>query len=333
MSRARLVMGIDAGNTKTVAALADTRGRVLGYGRSGPANIYVGFDRAVRTLREAYQRALDMAGADEVEHLSLSATGADWPEDFADLRRALKASSMARGDGHLSLVNDAVAAVWSGSPTGEGVAVAVGTSAGTGARKGDRVWHSSYWQEAEGAVQLGEKALRALYRAELGVGPETSLSRAVLEHFGMPSAADLLHAFTSRTPTLGAADAGRVAHVLLEEAEEGDGVARRLVEDHACALADYALVAAREVGLSGEAFPLILTGGVMRHSGTSFRETLVRRVQAKEPSAHTQPPDFEPVGGALCIALDALGCHHAQARVALRDTLPAPDFFSTSAKE
>ena len=321
-----LVIGIDVGNTKTLAVVADSSGRVLGYGRNAKANIYAHVERALNVLTQVQQQALAGLEGASIGHLALSATGADWPEDFAELRRALRASSGV-GD-RFTVVNDAVAAIWTGSPTGEGVAVALGTSAGTGARKGERVWHSSFWQEPEGAVQLGQLALRAIYRAELGLTPPTSLTEAFLNHFALPNVEALLHAFTARAAPLGEAAAGGAARLLLDEAERGDEVACKLVKQHAQALGDYAVVAAHKVGLDG-AFPLILTGGVMRHPGSLLKDELTRRVRRDLPEVTYRRSDFEPVGGALCVALDALGCHSPTARETLCETLPHAAFYTT----
>ena len=320
-----LVMGIDVGNTKTLAVVADRSGRVLGYGRNAKANIYAHVERALSVLLQVQRQALAGLEGVSIAHLALSATGADWPEDFAALRRALQATS---GADDITVVNDAVAAIWTGSPTGEGVAVALGTSAGTGARQGERVWHSSFWQEPEGAVQLGQLALRAIYRAELGLTPPTGLTNVFLKHFALPSVEALLHAFTSRAAPLGEAEAGGAARLLLGEAERGDEVACNLVRQHAQALGDYAVVAARKVGLD-KTFPLVLTGGVMRHSGSLLKDELTGRVRRDLPGATYQKSDFEPVGGALCIALDALGCHTPTARETLQMTLPHATFYTT----
>jgi N-acetylglucosamine kinase-like BadF-type ATPase len=326
---APIVMGVDAGNTKTLAVIADGTGQVLGYGRSTSANIYVNFDGAVAALKEAARAALEMAGVNHLDHLAVSAAGADWPEDFVALRGAVHAASLVTDSSKLSVVNDAVGALWSGSATGEGVAVAVGTSAGTAARSGETVWHSGYWQEPEGAVQLGQQTLRAVYRAELELYPRTSLTNVVLKHFQVDRVEALLHAFTARGSSLGTNDIGRLARLLLDEAQKGDEVACQLVLQHGVALGDYAVVAARKVDFISQPFPLILTGGVMRHSSSLLKDTLVARVHEHFPGAKLQDPDFEPVGGAVCVALNALGCHHIGSRTRLRETLPEGSFYTT----
>lgn len=263
---------IDAGNTKTIAAVADASGRVLGYARGGSGNIYAGLAETVQLLGQVYGEALAHAklAKSDVLHLSISATGADWPEDFVDLQTAALSERLVADASHLTVINDAVGALWAGSKTGEGVAVAVGTSAGSAARRGEHVWHSSYWQQTEGAVELGQKGLRAVYLAELNLAPPTSLTAAFLEALELESVEAVLHAFTARNPRFQVGRAGALARVLLDEAEAGDEVALQLARDHGAALGDHALVAAHKVGFT-DTFPLVLIGGLMRHSGAVLR--------------------------------------------------------------
>ena len=327
---ARYVVGIDAGNTKTVAAVADLSGRVCGYARGQSGNIYAGLAPIMNRLKNVFHEALSTAGLkpSDVTHLTISATGADWPEDFVAIREAALERRMVQDESGLSVVNDAVGSLWAGSPSGEGVVVAAGTSAGTAARCGERVWHSSYWQQHEGAVELGRAGLKAVYLAELGLEFPTKLTSSFLDVLELPTAEALLHAFTARQPSLGPADAGRLARVVLDEAEAGDEVALRLAAAHGSALGDYVRVAARKVGF-GSNFPLVLTGGLMRHSGSALRNALVTRVRVHAPDVLLQTLAFEPVGGALCVSLSKEGSYTLQARGLLRDTLPHTTFFAT----
>ena len=330
MTHPLYVASIDAGNTKTVAAVADASGRVLGYARGGSGNIYAGLSNTVSLLGGVYREALAKTGLtpDDVAHLSISATGADWAEDFAALQDAALREGLVTNAAKLTVVNDAVGALWAGSATGEGVVVAAGTSVGTAARRGRRVWHSSYWQQTEGAVELGQKGLRAVYLAELGIAPATRLTEAFLEKLELDSVEAVLHAFTARTPALHDAHAGELARVLLNEAEAGDEVASHLAREHGAALGEYALVAARKVEFV-DAFPLVLIGGLMRHSGSVLKASLLNRVCTEAPNVRVQENDLEPVGGALCVALEQLGRYTPEARALIRDTLPPASFFAT----
>jgi N-acetylglucosamine kinase-like BadF-type ATPase len=300
-----LVLGIDAGNTKTIALIADRSGTVVGWGRAGRSNIYVQRARSLAALETAVARARNRAGLNgaPLRALTLSAAGADWPEDFCVLGAELRRWNWA---GQVAVVNDAVGALRAGSLAGTGVTVVCGTSAGIAARHpGGAVWHTSYWQEPEGAEELAARALRAVYRAELGIDPPTGLRAPVLAFFGCPDVEALLHSLTrrDRRPSR---RLGRLARILLDQAGAGDPTSRRLVQRHGASLGDYALAAARRVGLTG-GYLLTTSGGVMRHGSPVLRAALLRRVRAAHPGVMWQASPHEPVFGALLLALERAG--------------------------
>ncbi len=325
------VLGVDAGATKTVALIARTDGTIAGYGRDAGSDIYnaASVDAALAPLDAAVDAALRGAriGTDGLLAGCFSMTGADWPEDFVLLR----AEVARRGLGTVQVVvNDAMGALRAGSPDGDGVVVNCGTGAAIGARGPDgREWHTSHWQGVGGSLYLGQRTLTAVYRAELGIDGPTRLTAAVLALFERQRVEDVLHLVTAR----GAgrpAQLGRLARVLLDEAERGDTTARRTVEDHGMALGDYALVAARRVGLAGRSFPLVLTGGVLRHPGRLLRDALTVRVRAHAPGACPIAARFEPAVGALLLALEAADIGIDEALLErLTSTLPPSALFAT----
>jgi N-acetylglucosamine kinase-like BadF-type ATPase len=323
-----LYLGIDAGGTKTVAILADASGRVVGAGRAAACNIYDNVKDALEQLDLAVIEALKTAGSslEVVKATCLSATGADWREDFALFEDALHA----RGYRQFQVVNDAMGALRAGSPDGTGVVVVCGTSAGIGAKSAlGTSWHTSFWQEPEGAEQLGRAALRAAYRAELGMDPPTSLTTALLEHHGFQNVEALLHAHTARDHR-GAQRVGQLARVLLDEAAKGDATALRIVLEHGTALGDYAIVAARKVGLLDTVFPLVTAGGVMRHASHLMPDALLARVREVAPGASLIRSPLEPVAGAVLLALEGAGLPVTEAiRSRLTASFPKPALFHT----
>jgi N-acetylglucosamine kinase-like BadF-type ATPase len=326
-----LVLGIDAGGTKTVALLADRSGRVLGAGRAGACNIYDSVPVALEALDSAVRAALSNleVGLSDIALTCLSATGADWPEDFALLEDCLEQ----RGHARVHVVNDAMGALRAGSPDGTGVVVVCGTAAGIGAKSlSGRAWHSSFWQEPEGAEQLGRAALRAVYRAELGLDASTTLTERLLAHHGLESVEALLHLHTARDSRR-VQRVGQLARVLLDAAESGDATARRIVLEHGAALGDYAITAARKVGLlddPSQSFALVTAGGVMRHASRLMPEASLARVREVAPNAHLVHCPFEPVAGAVFLALEAIGHVVTDAvREALLSSQPSEALFHT----
>lgn len=328
-----IVLGVDAGNSKTIALAVRDNGAILGAGRGGCGDIYgshgEGGDAAIRAILDACAEALAAANVAKTALTAcvFSAAGADWPEDLDYLRAQLG------GDGLGApplIYNDAIGALRAGAPDGTGVVVAVGTGVATGARAADgRLWHSSFWQEPQGSVELARKTLRAVYRADLGIDPPTALTSAVLDHFGEPTPEALLHAFTARLSTRPENLAG-LTRVLLDLAEAGEPTARRIVADQGAMLGDYALAAARKVGLEGMAFNLVLTGGVLRHPSPRLADALITRVHTTSPAARPIRSRFEPAIGAVLLALEAANVTVNEAVIQqITATMPPPALFAT----
>jgi N-acetylglucosamine kinase-like BadF-type ATPase len=327
----KLVLGVDGGNTKTLALVARGDGVILGTGRAGCGDIYGATSpaAAISEIEHAVDVALTEAGIPPAELTAggFSLAGADWPEDFKLLEDAMHA----RGYGqNIMVVNDAIGALRAGSPDGTGVAVACGTGAAIGARGTDgRVWHSSFWQEPQGADQLSSLALRAMYRAELGIDPPTALTERLLAVFSARSVEEILHRMSGRELPR-PKNRRQLVRPLFDAADAGDATAREIVISHGKALGDYAIAAARQVGLLETPFTLVLTGGVLRHPSLLLREALVDRVREAAPAVRPIQSRFEPAAGAVLLALDLAGIEVDDNLLErLETSLPGAAFFAT----
>jgi N-acetylglucosamine kinase-like BadF-type ATPase len=312
-----LLVGVDGGNSKTQVLVAKRDGTIIGSAHvHGCADIYQAAspDAALELVSRAVDDALANADAnrDDVSAAAFSMAGADWPEDMEFLTAELRS----RGHrGSITVVNDAIGALWAGLPAGPGVVVACGTGAATGARGPLGEWHSSFWQGPQGANDLAQQALHAAYRSSLGIEPPTSLVERLPVALEMRDLDAVLHARTARGVQRPRID--RLAAVVLDEAARGDVVARRIVRAHGRELAEYALAAARKVGIElQEPFAVVLTGGVFRHEGRELRNAVVSRVRRSAPNVIVGKRAHPPVVGALRLAFRDAGIHepvvHAQ---------------------
>src|SRR3954471_23136914 len=302
----RVLIGIDGGNTKTIALVAAPDGTILATGRvDRQADVYkVGVEQSVLVYREAADLALSEAGVDDTDAaVALSLAGADWPEDAVEIAAALADRWPAA-----VIVNDAIGALRAAVPEGPAVVVVCGTGTATGARGPDgTTWYSGFWQETQGAHELGVKTLQAIYRSELGIDPPTSLTARVLEAMGESTVEGVLHRRSGRQ-TRDLRDPAMLAWILLEEADAGDPAARSIVGEHGASLGATALAAARQVGIDlGSAFRLALGGGVFREGRRSLRDATVDTVRADAPAVEVVKPELEPAAGALLLAFDAAG--------------------------
>lgn len=308
-----LLLGVDGGNTKTVAVVVTGEAELLGTGRAGCGDIHnaPGPESALGEIAAAVSAALAEAGAGagDLAAAAFSLAGADWPEDFDYLRRELIRRLALPEDP--VIVNDAVGGLRSGTDDMVGVAVVVGTYAAVAGRNAaGEVFHLGFWPDSTGAYALGSQALAAIWRDMLGLGPGTTLLGRALERWGCEDAEELLHALT-RVDAPGESEAGRFADAVLDEADAGDRVAREIVEIVAGRMGDYAQVCAVRTGQDGAPFPLVLCGSVLRHSSPRLRSALLSRVPDGEPVY----PDVEPVAGAVLLAADRVGARPDLARL------------------
>ena len=142
------------------------------------------------------------------------------------------------------ILNDAVGAIRCGTNDGVGVAAVCGTGGVTGARGRDgEVFHLGFWPDGSGGGFMGDQALRAVWRAALGSGPQTTLTERALQRFGATDPIDLLHLFTRRGG-LPESHRALLAPAVLDEAAAGDPVANGIARRAAVTLAGQSRVAA-----------------------------------------------------------------------------------------
>src|SRR3954465_4243489 len=124
----RVLIGIDGGNTKTIALVAAPDGTILATGRvDRQADVYrVGVEQSVLVYREAADLALSEAGVDDTDAAGAPRPpgaagpgggaqpgGRDWPEDAIEIGAALADRWPAA-----VIVNDAIGALRGAVPEG-----------------------------------------------------------------------------------------------------------------------------------------------------------------------------------------------------------------------
>lgn len=329
-------LGVDAGNSKTVALVCDEQGSVLGWGRAGVGDIYGAPDEetATRNVFAAVDAALSRAGggAGQLHHTAFHHTafhhaasrhavshhaafrlagaafclaGVDWPEDreFWRVRIAEHMPEL----GPFSVRNDGFATLRAGSPGGAGIAVSVGTGPAVAARAMDGTERCLGWWcfDHLGGDGLGGAGLRAVYQAHQGLARPTALTGELTRLYGRDSAPELLHAFTRRDDPLPHELRGRAARAVLACAAGGDPVAQQIVDEQALAFAGYAWWVGREAGFDPDhdEVPVVLGGSVVTSDVPILRDLLARRIKERIPAAQTTVADLPPAVGALMEAL------------------------------
>lgn len=298
-------LGLDAGNSKTVALVADETGRVVGRGRGASGDIYSAPD-AEGEVERALRSALRNAGIDvaQVDHAAFRLAGVDWPEDETHWRTVL--SHRLPDLASVSIKNDGFSLLRCGSPDGVGVAINAGTGPAVAARGADGSEVCLCWwiSHGLGGQSLGRSAFRAVVDAELGAGRPTLLTNELLTLYGYDEVEAMLHAFTRRHPVRPVPDSRVAARSVLRAAGAGDAVAWAIVAGQAATFARLAGVAARRTGLAGDQpTPCVLGGSILTSEHPAYRDALVEALSAELGSVEVVASAATPVAGAL---LDAL---------------------------
>jgi glucosamine kinase len=292
-----LVVGIDAGGSKTRAFAVDRDGAVVGRGAGGGANLLSSPDPA-GSIAAALTESLGNTKPDAVV---LSCSGGDRP---ADRERGRAILTQLLGPAvRIDVTHDAIAALYAGNPAGCGVVLISGTGSIAFGRndEGDerRAGGWGYLIGDEGsAVWLGLEGLRAAAHHADGRGAGTGITAHVLRELGVQTFMEVIPQLYGRphpAPAILAA-----VRAVGRAAAEADAIAVSIVQRGAHALARAASVVGADLRL--EDGPVYLAGGAFESLpslGRAVRGELLRML----PRATVEPVSEEPAMGAARLAM------------------------------
>jgi N-acetylglucosamine kinase-like BadF-type ATPase len=296
------VIGIDAGGTKTLCLLADERGMIVSEGRGPGANLHAAGELAVeQVLREVIAAAIGSRSIVPAA-ICLGIAGVDREDEMRTVRAVMGRI------GHKSrvlVVNDALIALAAGARDAPAIVIISGTGSivygrnadGEAARAGG--WGHMIGDEGSG-YWIGREALSAVMRAHDGRGPATRLTAAMLAHLNVNDESRLPRIVYDReVPRMTVAAVGPIVQ---EAADQGDAVARRILERAADELALAAQSVASRLEMRGDEFTFLLAGGVFRVVPWLGGE-MARRLVEVAPRCQVEILDEEPAVGAVWLAL------------------------------
>jgi N-acetylglucosamine kinase-like BadF-type ATPase len=304
------VIGVDAGNSKTVVVVAATTGRVLasrrGPGVASPLADPTGWREGLVSLVE--QARFD-AGVSA--HRSACAVYCLANIDLPVERRFAKRELHRAGFAEFTVVqNDTFAVLWAGASRRWGIAVVAGAGINAVAvHPSGRTAHflalGDYTGDVGGGHHIGVQALAAAIRARDGRGPTTVLTAAVPQHFGLRRPEDV--AIAVHRGAVRHEDLHVLAPAVFAAAAAGDVVAARIVAAFGDEVVLMVGALARRLRLVRTDVEVVLGGGTLLANDGEFRERVVAGVAAELPRAQVRLLDLPPVFGALVEALRRAG--------------------------
>jgi N-acetylglucosamine kinase-like BadF-type ATPase len=297
----KLVVGVDGGGTKTLAAACTLEGQVVGVGRGGGSNWEgMGADRAAGTITRATEAALADAGAhlDDLLQGHMTLGGIDWPEDVPRMETALRKVGW---DCPLTIENDSFGTLRACAPEGHGI----GTAPGSGVccciirPDGEKYFYGAF-TDLGGGMNISGQVFYAVLREEDGRGQATALTPELLKATGCDSVVDLVYAAHRK----GEFVSKRVTDpILFRCAREGDPIAVDIVRGFGQELALAARTLIRRYGLEESDTVVAAAGSLFVKTGPllfdAFREDVLKTAPRARVILADQPPALGAVRGAL----------------------------------
>jgi glucosamine kinase len=261
------LVAVDAGGTSTRAVVLSPAGECLGYAVAGSGNpTAVGPETAAASVAESVMGAMQRAevASTRIRLVVLAMAGAGSTAVAAEISRRLAGIGL---DAPQVFESDLLATYLSGSHRPDGYAVIAGTGAGAIRVEGGRqvaVADALGWllgDEGSG-FWIGHHVVRAVLADLDGRGAPTALTPLMLARLRVRPPSDggdrrpilaMVRALYAGPPVRLADYAGLVFEV------DGDGIADRILDDAAAALA-RTLDAVRSPTVSG---PVVLGGGIL----------------------------------------------------------------------
>jgi len=308
------VLGLDGSGTRTVALVANERGRVLGRGEGGPANYHTaGLAHASEAISSAVHAAIGDAGLvpQALSTAFFAIAGVDRVTDRQVMSGAVARTGL---QCPIHLDHDAAAALAGATGGQPGVVVIANTGSiaygedhhGTRARSGG---YGPILGDEGSGYDIGRKALIAALRAEDGRGPSTTLAQKLKTRFMLDRMPDLINLVYGDPAPLQRPDIAGLAPMAVEAAREGDSIAREILR-----------VSGRELGLAAAAVlqrlewnpgvPVPVAGsGSVFAAGSILALPMEQVVRSVCPQAQMLQPKHTSAYGAVLLALRSLGIH------------------------
>jgi N-acetylglucosamine kinase-like BadF-type ATPase len=290
--------------------MADLRGKILAFGKSGPsAPRNVGIETTAKNIAAAIERVLTKAGKDKKilsTYIGLAGVEEEFKFRKAEIKRELlKQKEISKiFKGKVIIGSDQIAAFRAGADKKDGIMLIAGTGAschGWRGKKEAKVSGWGYLTDEGSALSVGRKVFQAIFREIDGRGPKTILTNLVFRKLKLKTKEELL----SKVYSENWAEIIPSFSVYCDIASKrGDAVSKKIMEEAAEELALSVKTAIKKLNFQKAEFPLVMVGGM-------FKSKIVSDVVRKEAQKSASKTQFilvkkEPVIGAVKLAIESL---------------------------
>lgn len=303
-----LVVGIDAGGTRTRVVIAEAEGRELARAE-GPGSAIVPGDEAAsaESMRAVVAEALVNADRADTRPAMcvVGVAGGGQPRAAATLRAALLDWNVADD---VTVTSDAMVALDDAFGDSAGILLISGTGSVAFARAPDgRIERCGGWGPRIGdegsAAWLGARTLSVISAAHDGREPETALVGTVLTALEL----DSMEALVQWAAAVPRAELAALAPIVAATALTGDIRANALISICVEELVLHVRTLARRCFVDERAAVNVAMSGGLLSRGSLVRKRLEQRLKSAVPGSSIRAEDIDAANGAVRRARKLLG--------------------------
>lgn len=312
----KYVIGVDGGGTKTEAALANLKGKILKLVRTGPSNLRnVGIENAVLNICEAIRKAKKGKEISSI-FIGLAAVEEEFKFEKGKIKRKILkklkftypplacARGAGRREGKLEIVSDQIAAFRSGTDEKNGIVLISGTGCVCHGWKGKKEAKTSGWGwlDDEGSgFWVGQRGFQAVFKELDGRELKTKITKLIFRKLEVKNKEDLLKKIYFKNSVL---QTSLVSRIIDEATKRGDKIAISIMKEAGKELAKSAITVMKKLNFRNKEFPLVLIGGMFNSKGVL--ETVKKEIKRVAPKVKFIQPKQKPVMGAIKLAIENL---------------------------
>ena len=293
----KVILGIDGGGTKTHALLVDLNGNILATAANGGANWErTGIAATQASLQEIVSQVLDDTGltSSNITAATFGLAGIDWESDKELFTPTVKALNL---PANTAFINDSIAALFAGNPSGIGCVSIAGTGGKTSGRSATKTLQTMGMDlgEGGGAGQLVSLALDYIARIHHGIEAPSGLTQLLLADSGFSDEIALFKAVAREEFRI----SEDLAPDIFELCAVGDqgAIAISIAVANQHALDVIAML--KKLDLTDSTVNVIRAGGLHTAGCAIFDQTFENALKSGHPGAVTQVLDISPVYGAV----------------------------------
>lgn len=299
------VIGVDGGGSKTIAALADLKGRILKISKTGSASARnVGFKEAIKNI----SRAIFLVLPKNKKIISVFLGLPCLEEEFKDKKDKIKKELLKEKKilpifkGKVTIGSDQLSGFRSGTDEKEGIVLVAGSGCvvhGWSEEKEEKISGWGYLTEEGSAYWTGQKAILAIFRELDEIGPKTLITKLAFQKFKIKKREELIKKIYSKNQR----EIILSFSVLTDlAAKKEDKLAKAILKEGGEKLVEIVKKVIEKLNFQKKEFPLVLVGGMFK-SEIVFH-TIKKEIESFSPQVKIIKPKKEPYFGAVKLAIE-----------------------------